>query len=94
MSRMTAKDIAWNYIHASNKSEQIYILADLTLLDSESIVEILKGEGVFHKEDVRMRTCMRCGEDYVARYGTGRAVCPACTKKKREARDWEKRRSG
>lgn len=73
-------EIVRSYQQAENKGEQIFTLAELTLSDHETIIEVLKDHGVFNPEDIEnsLRTCHRCGKRYLARSPKGRATCPDC----------------
>ena len=73
-------EIVRSYQQAENKGEQIFVLAELTLSDHETIIEVLKDHGVFNPKDIEnsLRTCHRCGRRYLARSMKGRATCPEC----------------
>lgn len=75
---MTNYEIAYSYKHAVNKVEQIQILADLTLSDADTIIQILKDEGVLDDKDMKHRICARCGREFRAAYLKGVPVCPKC----------------
>lgn len=81
-SRIDYEELVRSYIQAENKGAQIHVLAELTLSDEETIIEVLKDHGVFHEEDIEdsLRECHRCGKKYVARTMRGRATCPECVR--------------
>lgn len=81
-SRVDYEEIVRSYEQAENKGEQIHVLAELTLSDEETIIEVLKDHGVFNEADIAdsLRTCSRCGRVYVARTMRGRATCPECVR--------------
>ena len=81
-SKLTNYDIVYEYSHAANKGEQIWILSDLTMMSVEAIIDILKDAGVFNKSDLNVRKCNKCGKEIYAMNERGIAVCDKCRKKK------------
>lgn len=75
---MTNHEIAYSYRHAVNKVEQIMILAELTLSDAETIIQILKEEKAIDERDLKTRICARCGREFHAAYRKGIPVCNKC----------------
>lgn len=70
-------DICYLYKSAKNKDEQVFILADLSCSDPETIIEILKDEGLY--EENQIQQCLRCGIYYIE---TRRAhICLSCKRK-------------
>lgn len=72
---MDSEEIVIAYKQAKNKSGQIDILADLTMSDAETIITILRDNGV---NAGVMRTCCWCGRDYYAKDKRGKALCLPC----------------
>lgn len=82
------------YRNAENKGEQILILAELTATNEETIINLLKDQGMFKPEDLAgsLRTCSGCGRKYIATTKRGRAVCPDCAFRRQKQRDNERYR--
>ena len=70
--------IVRSYQQAKNKTEQVFILADLTLSDTDTIIEILTDAGVIRTGDLHKRICCRCGTEYVTTTFRGTPVCDRC----------------
>jgi hypothetical protein len=68
-------EIATLYAHARNKGEEINIIAELTLSDAATIIEILKDAGVYNKKDLADYAICKCG--YLRR--KNKAGCDRCT---------------
>lgn len=75
---ITDYDITYLYRHAVNKVEQVSILAQLTGSDEDTIIQILKNEGVLDERASRHRICCRCGKEYRVSSKRGLPVCPQC----------------
>lgn len=75
---MNNHEICYSYRHAVNKTDQITILAQLTASDEDTIIEILRSEGVLDERSIRHRICCRCGKEYRASSKKGLPVCPEC----------------
>lgn len=75
---MNNHEICYSYRHAVNKMDQITILAQLTASDEDTIIEILRSEGVLDERHIKTRICCRCGREYRVRTQKGLPVCPAC----------------
>ena len=78
MDNMSVDEIVRSYLQAEKKTEQIFILADLTASDSETILEILRDEGAIKPGDLRTRICCRCDKEYVTPVRRGVPICPDC----------------
>lgn len=69
-------DICYLYKTAKDKDEQVFILADLTCSDPETIIEVLKDAELY--EEKQIQQCIRCGKYYIE---TRRAhICLSCKK--------------
>lgn len=75
----TPSEIARSYRLAKNKYEQIKILAELTLSDDETIIQILEEQGCLQDKKV----CAICGKEYQTWTVSGKGFCPDCKKKQR-----------
>ena len=53
-------DICYLYKTAKDKDEQVFILADLTCSDPETIIEVLKDAELY--EEKQIQQCIRCGK--------------------------------
>lgn len=84
MTNYDPAEIVRSYQQAANKTEQVFILADLTLSDTDTIIEILKDAGVLNDKDLRKRLCARCGREFVSPNIKGIAVCDKCQVKTKE----------
>lgn len=83
---MTNYEIAYEYSHAKDRTEQTRILSELTDSDVDTIIEILKDEGVYKEGDINYKTCSRCGCKYISdvKGRKGLNVCERCrTRRKR-----------
>ena len=70
-------DICYLYKTARSKDEEIFILAQLTCSDVETIIEVLKDAELY--EDNQIQKCIKCGQYYIE---TRRAhICLSCKKK-------------
>ena len=75
-------DIEFLYRKAKDKDEEVFILAELTASDVETIIEVLKDAGVYETKGIQQ--CIKCKEMYIER---GRAhICPSCKRKARYER--------
>lgn len=61
MTNLTIDEIISLYVRARNREEEVYILADLTASDTETILEILNDAGVYTGG---YRACPRCGKQF------------------------------
>ena len=84
MTNYDSAEIVRSYQQAENKTEQVFILADLTLSDTDTIIEILKDAGALNDKDLRKRICARCGREFISISIKGVAVCDHCQKEKKE----------
>jgi predicted RNA-binding Zn ribbon-like protein len=65
------------YVHAKYPDEEVFILAQLTCSDPETIIEILTDMGVYKRNKIKM--CIVCHEAFIdeSKYGR-RRTCPTC----------------
>lgn len=84
MTNYDSNEIVRSYQQAQNKTEQVFILADLTLSDTDTIIEILNDAGVLRNGDINKRICCRCGAEYVALTNKGIPTCLNCRSKRTE----------
>lgn len=70
-------DIISLYVTAEDKDEEIFILAELTISDPETIIELLKDLCLYQENNIKK--CSECGRLFINR-GSNRlpAVCKAC----------------
>lgn len=74
---MTNFEISRLYELSKDKDEEVFIIAELTDSDPETIIEVLKDEGVYDEKCIQ--TCIKCKEMYIEK---GRAhICPSCKSK-------------
>jgi hypothetical protein len=78
MTNYSREEIVRSYLHSQNKTEQIFILAELTLSDTDTIIEVLKDAGVLQIRDIHKRICCRCGREYITPTFKGTPVCNRC----------------
>lgn len=84
---MTNFEISRLYQLAKDTDEEIFILADLTDSDVETIIEVLKDEGVY--EEKQIQKCIKCKEMYIEK---GRAhICPSCKTKAMRRRNYARK---
>lgn len=85
---LDVNDICYLYKTAKDKDNEVFILSQLTCSDVETIIEILKDEGLY--EEYQIQKCIRCGEYYIE---TRRAhICLSCKKKASYERRKKERR--
>lgn len=74
---LTVDDIIGLYVTAENKDEEIFILAQLTASDAETIIEVLKDLKIY--EPNKIKQCSNCGKLFI-HHGNNRlpAVCTPC----------------
>lgn len=70
-------DICYLYKTAKDKDNEVFILAQLTCSDADTIIEILKDEEVY--EEQQIQRCIKCKELYIE-VGRGH-ICPSCRRK-------------
>ena len=75
---MNEYEICYQYKHAVNKVQQVIILSELNLTDTDTIIQILKDGGVLNPKDMKSRICCRCGREYPVVSRKGLPVCPEC----------------
>lgn len=75
---MTNDEICYLYKSAKNKDEEVFILAELTASDAETIIEVLKDAGIY--EDNQIQSCIKCKEMYIEKCRGW--ICPECRRKK------------
>lgn len=84
---MTNFEISRLYQLSKDMDEEIFILAELTDSDAETIIEVLKDEGVY--EEKQIQRCINCKEMYIER---GRAhICPSCRTKVMRKRNYARK---
>lgn len=70
-------DICYLYRSAKDKDAEVFILAQLTCSDADTIIEILKDAEIY--EDNHIQRCIKCKELYIE---LGRKhICSSCKKK-------------
>ena len=74
---MEINEICYLYKTAKDKDDEIFILAQLTCSDPETIIEVLKDEGIY--EENHIQRCIKCKEMYIE-YGRLQ-ICPSCRRK-------------
>lgn len=77
---LTGPEIVTLYKMAKDKDEQIFILAELTASDADTIIEVLKDFGEY--KEMNIQRCFNCHELYIA-YNRCR-VCQDCKRKARQ----------
>ena len=82
--QIDTEEVVRSYKQALNKTEQVLILAELTLSDTDTILEILRDAGVLKQYEVKKRICARCGREFVTRRDRGVMVCDHCAETKHE----------
>jgi hypothetical protein len=82
---MDQNEICKSFRDAKDKAMQIHVLADLTLSDDETIIEILKDNNLFVKES----QCRKCGDRYKRFLSP---YCEKCAEKIRKAKEHEDKR--
>lgn len=85
---MEINEICYLYKTAKDKDNEIFILGELTLSDPETIIEILKDEGVY--EEKQIQKCIKCKNMYIE-YGRSH-ICQYCKKKHKLAIKRKERR--
>ena len=78
MTNYDSAEIVRSYLQSENKTEQVFILAELTLSDTDTIIEILKDAGVLNDKDLNKRICCKCGREYITSTYRGIPVCDNC----------------
>ena len=63
MTNLTIDEIISLYVNAKDKDKQITILAELTASDIETIVEVLKDNGIYQQNNIV--TCKGCGRMFI-----------------------------
>lgn len=84
MTNYDSAEIVRSYLQADNKTEQVFILAELTLSDTDTIIEILRNAGVLNDKDLNKRICCKCGREYVTATFRGVPVCDECQTRTKE----------
>lgn len=71
-------DIIGLYVTAEDKDEEIFILAQLTASDAETIIEVLKDLKIYEPRNIK--ECPNCGRLFIQHEGSKRlpAMCKAC----------------
>ena len=70
-------DICYLYRTARDRDEEVFILAELTASDADTIIEVLKDAGEY--EENHIQRCIKCKELYIE---MGRKlICPKCKDK-------------
>ena len=70
-------DICYLYKTAKDKDNEIFILAQLTCSDAETIIEVLKDAELY--EEHQIQSCIKCKNMYIE---PGRNhICPECKRK-------------
>lgn len=65
------------YKGARNKGEEMVILSELTLMDIDQLVEILKDAGVWDEKTLKKyKRCEECGAYIISR--RSRRLCESC----------------
>lgn len=72
-------DIIGLYLTAEDKDKEVFILAELTVSDTETIIEVLKDLKIYKHQ--RIQKCVSCGKLFI-NYGSNRlpAICNICRK--------------
>jgi recombinational DNA repair protein RecR len=78
----TIDDVISLYVTAKDKDKQIFILAQLTASDVETIIEVLKDNGIYEEKGIQ--ECFNCHELFIS-YNRNR-VCETCKRKNRRER--------
>ena len=77
MTNLTYDEIISLYLRAKDKDDEVFILAQLTASDAETIIEILKDAEVY--EQIRIKQCIHCHEMFIDGSRNGRVkICPSC----------------
>lgn len=79
---LTGPEIVTLYKMAKDKDEQIFILAELTASDADTIIEVLKDFGEY--KEMNIQRCFNCHELYIERNRC--RVCDSCKRKGRRRR--------
>lgn len=71
-------DIISLYVTAGDKDKEIFVLAQLTYSDAETIIEILKDLGIYEQRHIKQ--CPRCKRMFIQKKGSKRlpAICKPC----------------
>ena len=72
------EEIVRSYRQADDKIHQVIILSELNATDTDTIIQILKDEGLLNLKDMKKRICCRCGREYPSDNRKGVDVCPDC----------------
>lgn len=78
MTGYSREEVVRSYLQSENKTEQIFILAELTLSDTDTIIEVLNDAGVLNRGDLNKRICCRCGKEFITSTYRGTPVCDRC----------------
>lgn len=78
MTNLDKSEVVRSFKQAANKTEQVFILAELTLSDTDTIIEILDEAGVLNYKDLNRRICCKCGREYITTTFKGVPVCDNC----------------
>ena len=82
MTNLTTDEIISLYTTAKDKDEQVFILAELTASDAETIIEVLKDLGIY--KQINIKYCAYCGDPFIDSTKYHKAtVCPSCKRLKR-----------
>lgn len=77
MTNLTYDEIISLYNGAKDKDEEVFILAQLTASDAETVIEVLKDAGVY--EQRRIKQCIHCQTCFIDGSKLGRIrICPSC----------------
>ena len=77
MTNLTYDEIISLYLGAKDKDEEVFILAQLTASDAETIIEVLKDAGAY--EQRRIKQCIHCQTCFIDASKGGRIrICPSC----------------
>lgn len=79
-SSLEIDDIISLYITAKDKDEEVFILAELTASDADTIIEVLKDLNVY--EEKHIQPCFNCGELYIEK--NRKRICPTCILKNKK----------
>jgi predicted RNA-binding Zn ribbon-like protein len=77
MTNLTYYELISLYLRAKDKDDEVFILAQLTASDVETIIEVLKDADVY--EQNKIKQCIHCKEMFIDSSKSGRIkICPTC----------------
>lgn len=77
MTNLTYDEIISLYKGAKDKDEEVFILAQLTASDAETIIEVLKDAEVYEQKNIKQ--CIHCYGMFIDSSRSGKVrICPTC----------------